>query len=234
MNKHLLLRAVLFLLSSTLPLLQADPLVALPAGSMSCSVAVTPHTDTKSNTISETDKTATAHGIPSITTVQITRTGKLQQALVAWSDGQASEAWSQVEVGVTFVEKATDGANFIYDFPRGSPLRNHFFPLILDLDAVSLNWINQQNFTGPIPFQGRGALHYQKNVVMPDTEPPRTVRYQAWVDPKTLKLLALDDGDALYRVTISDSSPSAPLVLPARFQSELQRYVAVNAKPVHS
>jgi hypothetical protein len=219
----------------TSALLQADPALNLPSASMSCSITVTSLLTAKTGNQPTSDGKHQPPAALTITAVQMKRAGKLQQALITYSDGESGEVWTDEGTGLTVVEQTSGTGKFVFDYPKGDIFRNGLYPLILDLTPDSLNWISPQNVTGTVPYKGRPALHYQKSVtiLLPQPDPPRTVLYQAWVDPKTLSLLALADGDASYQLTFGDP-PASPLALPSRFQAEFQRYNIANAPPVHN
>jgi hypothetical protein len=241
MNKY---PAFLLLLALPLPAFAAaakNLYLDFPNGDLHCSIAVSAHIDATPGAKAKTEAVAkpapitpaadpSARGV--ITAVDILRVGRLQHTVISWSDDKTSEAWTRLDNGMTILE-ATDGAGSFYEFQKGSQLGNHFFPLILDLDQASLGWIDKQHFTGQVVFDSEPALHFQKPVTMNDAVQARTVLYQAWVDPKTLTLLAMDDGAFLYKLTFTTPPPKTTLVIPPRFQAELLHYEAAYAKPVH-
>jgi len=226
MNKKCLLFSCLSWILFGAPALMADPLVVLPSGEFACSVAVTPR---------QSAPPAPAHSVPAnaqpvpekpavIQSVNILRAGKLQRNDTTWSDGQTSEAWILIDRDLALVEETIGLNTFIAKMPKGTEKLNRLCPTILDLDAGSMSWISPRSFTGTIALQGKPALHYQatRSLIVAGGA-PRILLFQAWIDAKTLAPLALDDGDALYDLTFF-APPDGPLVMPVRFQQELQHY----------
>jgi hypothetical protein len=231
MNKVALLLLGPFILANSTGL-KANPLINFPAGDTVCSVTVTSHLIG----FSHTPANVNTEGSPVVLqSVEITRIGKLQRDEMTWSDGKKTEAWTLLDLGLTLAEKVVSSSSFIYELLKGSPFRNAFCPTLLDLDEASVTWINPQSFTGNTDLEGKPTLHYQTKMSLPAPNgPPRNVIYQAWIDAKTLKPLALDDGDALYALTFSVSPASTgPLILPDRFKKNLQEYENANAKIRH-
>jgi len=221
----------------------ADPLVALPSGDMACSVAITAHAGTAIPDPAKPPVTGApgpagsakpATGAPVMKTDEIVQVKKLRRDIFTWSNGETSETWTIIDSGMTMAEKTVGPSKFIYEMSRGSVIRNVVCPTMLDLDAASTTWISPQSFTGKADHGGKASLHYQARISLPmPAGPPRTVLYQAWIDPKTFVPIALDDGDALYELTFAPQKPTEPLVLPVRFQKDLQQYQNANATIRH-
>jgi len=233
-KKSLLLSCLGWILFGTSALF-ANPLVNLPSGNMACTVAITAHLnspapDPSMPDVQDVSAPSKDTGTNAMKAADIIRVGKLQRNIITWSSGTTSEAWTLIDTGLTLAEKATGPTKFIYELPKASPTRNSISPTILDLDADSVTWIFPRSLIGKTAYKGKPSLHYQRGISLPAAiGPPRTVLYQAWIDPKTLVPIAFDDGDALYELTFSKDPPTQPLVLPDRFQKELQEYENANA-----
>jgi hypothetical protein len=216
------------------PLLNADPAVVIPAGDLACSVVITNHAGSPppdgTNPAPPPAKTSTVR--PMMTAATIVRVGRMQQDTFTWSNGTTSESWTLLDTGLTLLEDPTGPAKSIYELPRGSAVRKVLSPPVLALDAASLDWINSSHLTGKTAHDGKPAIHYQAIEALYNFVPPKSVLYQAWIDPKTLAPLAFDDGDRLYELTFS-APPAQPLVLPDRFKKDLNEYLNANAKPRH-
>ena len=214
MNERTAFHACLAWLLLCPPLL-ADPLVVFPQGDFSCSVQVTPH--------EIPPKPDPAHPeikyAPVPRAMAITQVGKIRCDYIVWSDNSISQLWSLPDQGVS-LSQANDAQKSVH-LLRGL-MRDLAIPWLLRFDARSVSWITDDALVkGSAP----GAiLHYQATLVMPNaltvTKPP-TVTYQAWIDPKTLLPVAMDDGSALYALKFSNA-PAGPLVMPANLQAELQ------------
>jgi hypothetical protein len=216
------------------PLLQADPALVIPPGNLSCSVVVTNHAGAPVPLLpSSAPVPPRKPGLrPSMTAATIERVGGLQHTIFSWSNGSNSEMWILLDKDLALLEDASGQGKSIFELPRGSAVRKVLSPPMLDLDAESLAWINSQNLTGKAAYKGKSSLHYQATQALYNFIPPRQVLYQAWIDPKTLLPLAMDDGDNLYELTFA-APPSEPLVLPDRFKKNLQEYYNANAVPRH-
>jgi hypothetical protein len=225
MNKRIVFHACLAWLLPCTPLL-ADPLVVFPQGDFSCSVQVTPH--------EIPPKPDPAHPDikypPVVKAMTITQIGKIRVDYIVWSDNSISQLWSLPNQGVS-LSQANDPQKSVH-LLRGL-LRDLAIPWLLRFDAKSVSWITDSALVkGSTP---GGVLHYQATLAMPDalyvTKPP-TVTYQAWIDPKTLLPVAMDNGSALYALKFSNA-PAGPLVMPANLQAEMQRWKDATADHPH-
>lgn len=228
MNKRYLLFFSLILLLTGFPVLAA-PLITLPKGDMSCSVDVTVN-QAPSSTQPASPKTE----IPQMKHVEIAQVGNLRRDTITWSDGDKTETWKVLNTGFSLVE-VTYPAKCIYDVPAGSFMGSYFSRKILDLTPASTSWITVASLVGQTDHDGKPAIHYRASVVVPSNVPhqaPRQVFYEAWVDAKTLIPMAFDDGDYVYELTFSDP-PTAPLVMPERFQENFRYYTRANTIARH-
>lgn len=226
MNKFLLVSACLGWIAFSCPPLMAEPsqalepkgpLVKLPQGNFSCTVAVTPHVIRKPDPAHPEWRYS-----PVVKKIVITKVGNIRRDTIVWSDNTLTQLWNITDKGVSLEEKMFGARKNIYVLL--GDLRDQACPPLLHFDAESVSWITEKA-------QGADsnpdtAFHYQANMVLPSIppSPPRNVLYQAWIDPKTLLPLKFDDGDALYVLTFSGDAPTGPLVLPGDVQTELAHW----------
>jgi len=234
------------------PLLSDPAYVFLPEGNMSCSVEVTPSKPTvdsakpqKTKAINETNAVADKIPLPRLgmKSIEITRVGKLRRDSITWWDGHTSETWYLLDVGLILVEQA-----HIIQEVRTSTQgqdRNGLVPKLLDLDQASLSWIKPENYKGEESLNGKKNYHYRTVITIPGPpmSDPKTGKeipgepihliYQAWLNPKTLQPIALDDGDQNYTLTFSSTPPTEHLELPERFKKDLQEYRNAHIVPRH-
>jgi hypothetical protein len=200
-----------------------SPLVVLPQGDFSCLAEVTSHIATPKPDPAHPNQ----HFAALRKEIAITRIGAVRRDVTTWTDGSVSELWSLDDQGVTLWQTNGPG-RAVYLF-RG-PRRDELTVKLLRLDAASVAWIKKQNLVG----NEEGTLHYQAIVTLPESGPkPRTAIYQAWIDPKTLQLKKLDDGDNLYTLTVSPDRPAGPLVMPPDIQAEYNRWVVAMTPHPH-
>lgn len=221
MNKHRSLVATLGFawLIFCSPCLAANPLVVFPQGDFSCTVDVTPRDIPKPDPAHPERRYA-----PVLQKIAITQVGKVRRDISTWSDGSTSQVWSLAEKGVSLFESNAKGKD-VY-LLRGER-RHNVCPRLLRFDAESVSWISEKTLDKQPTGDGK-FLHYQSKVVIAEANgpiPAETATYQAWIDPKTLLPLRLDDGAALYSLTFSSDSPAEPLVMPANIQAELDRWL---------
>jgi hypothetical protein len=203
----------------------ADPLVALPASSIACSVDLT--------------ASASPSGAPPAPTgrikhIEITRDGDLQRDIVTWSDGSSSETWRIFDVRLLVADNKAS-ANSVNVYALDSSQAAGFTPRILALNLRSFSWISPGRLVGKENKDGKEVFRYRAPVLVPGflpRDPPRQVIYQAWIDAKTLIPVALDDSDDTYKLAFS-APPTEPLILPERFKKIVDYYTRANAVAGH-
>ncbi|PTY06044.1 hypothetical protein DB346_01375 [Verrucomicrobia bacterium LW23] len=151
---------------------------------------------------------------PVIQTLTIRRLGGKTLYRIAWQTGASTEVWHD-DSGL-LVEEAADGSIKV---PRGDS--GPLLPELASLRESSISWIRpQRDREEATTLNGRPCLHFSRDM---RAALGIEAEYQAWIDTATGYPIQLDDGTATYRIEYDPIPPTGHLVIPAKFQKELDR-----------
>lgn len=224
-SKRTLLALLLTLMLYPLSGNAANPLVTLPEGDFVCVV------DVQRRNALKNESTEAGVRLRAVQKkITITTSGNIRRDVIQWSDGKSSELWWMRDKGVALWEN-NQAENKVL-LLRGDLIKP-VCPKLLFLTGDSMAWIQEKNRSDK---KEEKALHYEATVVLEPAAgdmPASTARFQAWIDPETLRPLKFDDGDALYVLKFMPYPAGGPLVMPPRIKSEWDLWLVASTPKKH-
>jgi len=202
----------------------ADPLVKFPQGDASWTITFSYPGEKKEEPLPP--------GTMRVTKAEITRQGGVRRDRIWWSNAKTTEIWLLESARVRIYENPDNGG--ISVVPFNDSTMTSFIPR--DFDESLFTWIAPQYRQDSEKRDGKECLVYAGNIArifaVPGlTDKPRTLPatpHKAWIDAETKLPVAFDNSFTLQQFLFSPI-PSEPLVMPERYQAELNRYLSDNA-----
>ena len=158
--------------------------------------------------------------------IEVTQDEHQRRCIVHWSNGSTRETWMLTGLDVVLTED-----------PNGhAMLADNTYSFAVAFLPGDFLWLKPEFLQerDPIDYKGKKCLHYKGPSMHPvfsvRGEGDDPVMCEAWIDSKTLLPVALGDATCVGTFTFL-KAPEAPLVLPAKFKSKLDRYKLLMANP---
>lgn len=148
--------------------------------------------------------------------VKIVRKGGLRRDVVTYLDNSESTYWWVEKSGIILWKKGDEPVQ---------AMRSGFFGA-QRFDESFFSWVNEKTFRGMEKFQGEDCRHYHIEVPSVDGD---VMAYDAWIDNKSQKPVAWNDGGVPRIFSMDESIPEEPLSLSTSFQDVLARCEAALA-----
>jgi hypothetical protein len=213
---------------------RADELVKFPTGDAAWTVDVT-YTAAPAGTPIPTPRPGASPAVVATEAnkpkkIEVTQIRGVAKVHITWLHGPPTERWALPTLSIVLEDDPRNDSVFpVKSGSRGEKITE--FDLAYGPPAFT--WLDPKDLVGdgPINYLGKKCFHYEGSVLSPAMMgPSKPLKRMAWIDSATLLPVALGTDTSLSVFTFG-SSPSGPLVLPPKFQAELDRYKAIMGFP---
>ena len=151
--------------------------------------------------------------------VDIVRQGPLRLDAITVADGAKTlMLWSENPSVVLF----DNGTNGRVSSMKASGMEAQRY------DASSFAWVGSKSFAGMKSLKSRSCQYYETTLIEGDAEEQTRRVLRAWIDAKTRRPVALDNGSGMAVFSFA-TDPAPPLEIPERFLEKLKRQESFNA-----
>ncbi len=142
---------------------------------------------------------------------EIVRQGPLRRDIVQYADGSTTQIWWNENPTMMLFENG----GRISGMKGGYAGQQRY-------DASSFSWVSASTFVRKVSYGGRLCEYHEGIDADAIGGSPKKLR--AWIDEKTRRPVALDNGYTTVTFVFSEQTAIAPLTPPAKFQEKLQSY----------
>ena len=160
--------------------------------------------------------------------IEVMQVGGVRRTRFTWTDGQTMEEWV-IPAASRIFKEYPNGAVFPVESNKMEvKIENFNCPS----DESAFSWIKPDSLQekDPVNMLGKTCYHYADTVVEPSTEghlgsatAQKPVKWQAWIDTKTLLPVVLDTQTSRCVFTFLPP-PAGPLEIPPKFKQEITYY----------